>query len=383
VVGVDRSQLLIVPSATLNAEAAHAYSRQMADAARVGQLNTDAALTARIRDIAGRLIAQANVYRPEASAWDWQVNVIGSRSANAFCMPGGKIAIYTGLATKLDLSDAEIAAVVGHEMAHALREHSRERISQQLLSSAVVQALANTRSRYAPVHAAAAQIGSLLLVQLPYSREMELEADVMGLELMARAGYDPRAASNVWVKMQRYSGSGGVEFLSTHPDHENRVAALEAALPKVAALSSVTAVASRSEGSQTTATAARPEVQQIAVASAPASSPRREAPSSPPVPGVSALQEPAPAPRFSWRPVTIVMPSISVSMAAVEVDTSPGRRGQSSFEIERMGRARNCSIEAQAWLVSQEPGLEHYTYQCSVNETWNLRCEFRQCTVLN
>jgi predicted Zn-dependent protease len=225
-VGVTRPQLMIVPSAAVAARAAEGYARMSVEASQAGRLNTDAALTARVRGVAQQLIAVAGSFRPDAAGWPWEINVIQSAELNAFCMPGGKIAVHSGLGERLQLIDAEIAAVMGHEISHALREHSREKTSQQTLSQAVVTAIANTGSRNAGAHGALAALGSKLFLQLPFSPEMELEADVMGLELMARAGFDPAEAKNVWVKMQQASTSRSVELFNIHPNNERRIAVL-------------------------------------------------------------------------------------------------------------------------------------------------------------
>lgn len=223
----------MVPAARISAQAAEGYAKLSTAASEANKLNSDAAMTSRVRDIAARLISHVGVYRPDARDWNWQVNVFESEQINAFCMPGGKIGVFSGLITKLELSDTEIAAVVGHEIAHALREHTREKVSQQTLSNAVVQGIANSGSRNAGAASALTSAGALLFLHLPFSRDMELEADVMGLELMARGSYDPRLASAVWEKMQRRGGSGGPAFFRTHPTNENRIAAIEAAVPKV------------------------------------------------------------------------------------------------------------------------------------------------------
>ena len=231
-VGIQRQQLLMVPAATVNAEAAKGFNQLSAAASSKGKLNNDPVITRRVRDIGFRLIKEVPVFRPDAAQWAWEINVFDSEEVNAFCAPGGKIGVYTGIVRKLDLSDDELAAVMGHEIAHALREHSREQVSQQALSGAVVQGIAaSSKSTSA---GALAAVGAQFFLHLPFSRDMELEADVMGLELMARAGYDPRAAPNVWRKMQRLSGGKeSVQFFSTHPNSSNRIAALEAAVPKV------------------------------------------------------------------------------------------------------------------------------------------------------
>ncbi len=231
-VGIQRQQLLMVPAATVNAEAAKGFNQLSSAASSKGKLNNDPAITQRVRDIGFRLIKEVPVFRPDAEKWAWEINVFDSEEVNAFCAPGGKIGVYTGIVRKLELSDDELAAVMGHEIAHALREHSREQVSQQALSGAVVQGIAASSNSNAA--GALAAVGAQFFLHLPFSRDMELEADVMGLELMARAGYDPRAAPNVWRKMQRLSGGQEpVQFFSTHPNSANRIAALEAAVPKV------------------------------------------------------------------------------------------------------------------------------------------------------
>jgi predicted Zn-dependent protease len=233
-VGIQRQQLLMVPAATVNAEAAKGFNQLSAAAGSKGQLNSDPVTTKRVRDIGFRLIKEVPVFRPDAAQWAWEINVFDSDEVNAFCAPGGKIGVYTGIIRKLDLSDDELAAVMGHEIAHALREHSREQVSQQTLSGAVVQGIAASGSSNAGAASALAAVGAQFFLHLPFSRDMELEADVMGLELMARAGYDPRRAPEVWRKMQRLAGGKEpVQFFSTHPNSSNRIAALEANVPKV------------------------------------------------------------------------------------------------------------------------------------------------------
>ena len=232
-VGIGRQQLLLVPSAQLNQQAALAYSKMSSAARSAGKLNNDSAMARRVRTIGQRLIAQVGVYRPDAAAWNWEINVFDSSDVNAFCAPGGKIGVFSGLIEKLDLTDAQLAAVMGHEIAHALREHSREKASQETLSNVVVQGIAASGARNAGAAGMLTGVGAQFLLHLPFSRQMELEADVMGLELMARAGYDPRAAPDVWRKMQKLSRGGQIEFLSTHPNDDTRISRLEEAIPKV------------------------------------------------------------------------------------------------------------------------------------------------------
>ncbi|WP_321277416.1 M48 family metallopeptidase [Thiomicrorhabdus indica] len=222
-VGIERKQLLLVSEQEMMQGGAQAYAGVLNEAKQNKQLNTDPVLTKRVRAIADRLIPQTAIFRPDAPKWNWEVNVLKSDELNAWCMPGGKIAFYTGIIEKLQLTDAEIAAIMGHEMAHALREHSRERASNQMVQNlglVALGALAGVEEKYLGAAALAMQV----TLTLPNSRTHEIEADRMGVELAARAGYDPYAAVTLWEKMQKQSGGGQpMEFLSTHPAHENRI----------------------------------------------------------------------------------------------------------------------------------------------------------------
>ena len=225
-VGVDRSQSMLVSSREVNQSAEKQYVQVTGQARQKGVLNRDPAQTERVRAIANRLIPQTVVFRPDAAGWRWEVNVIASNELNAWCMPGGKIAVYSGLIDKLKLSDDEIAAIMGHEIAHALREHARERISQQMATSTVI----GIGAAVLGVGSAGADLGNLVAqvtFTLPNSRTHEIEADRIGVELAARAGYDPRAAVSVWQKMAKASDGGPPQFLSTHPSPENRIKDLE------------------------------------------------------------------------------------------------------------------------------------------------------------
>ncbi len=225
-VGVDREQRMIVSSQQVDAAAREQYAAVLKTSAEKGRLNPDGAEAARVRRIAQRLIPHTAVFRDDAPRWQWEVNVIESDDVNAWCMPGGKIAVYTGLIDKLKLTDEELAAVIGHEIGHALREHARERMSRQMVTQAgaAVGAVALeifTGVRINPEMAGA--FGQAMFV-LPNSRENEQESDRIGVELAARAGYDPRAALSLWEKMSQVTGgSGRAEWLSTHPAHETRI----------------------------------------------------------------------------------------------------------------------------------------------------------------
>ncbi|GAB2893536.1 MULTISPECIES: M48 family metallopeptidase [Microvirgula] len=231
-VGVTRKQTMLVSEQEVNQASAQAYQQQMAAARGQGVLNSNAALTRRVRAISKRLIAQTPYFRPDAAQWRWEVNVVQSPEMNAYAMAGGKIAVYSGLAQKLSLTDDELAAVIGHEIAHALREHSREKASQaqmQQLGVGLLGIIGGLNSNQLGLANSAAD----LAFGLPYSRNMESEADTVGLELMARAGYDPRAAVSVWKKMQMAGQSGGPGFLSTHPNAGQRIESISAQLPNV------------------------------------------------------------------------------------------------------------------------------------------------------
>lgn len=232
--GVQRSQLLLLPSSTVDKMSAQSYTQTLQEAQKKSTLNADKPLLNRVSSISHRLIAQVGVFRPDAAKWKWEVNVEKNDQLNAYCMPGGKIMVFSGLADKLNATDDELAAVIGHEIAHALREHGRERMSQAYVEQFGLQALAAFVGGTAGSMAAqSAGMGSKLLFSLPNGREQEREADRMGLELAARAGYNPEAAVSLWKKMMAANKEAPPEFLSTHPSSENRIKDLEALTPRV------------------------------------------------------------------------------------------------------------------------------------------------------
>ncbi|TAH48845.1 MAG: M48 family peptidase [Betaproteobacteria bacterium] len=220
-VGVDRAQMMMVSAQEVEQASRQQYQQMVAEAHGKNALDRDAAQVRRVRDIVARLTAQVGAFRPDAMRWPWEVHVFSSNELNAWCMAGGKMAIYTGLIGRLNLSDDEIAAVMGHEIAHALREHAREKVSKSMATGigvSVAGALLGVGSVGQDLMGAVAKVS----FELPNSREYEMEADRMGVELAARAGYDPRAAVTLWNKMASASNGGPPQWLSTHPSHATR-----------------------------------------------------------------------------------------------------------------------------------------------------------------
>ena len=232
VVGVDRNQRMMVSAEEFNKAAEQAYAQTLAEAQKKNAVDRDPAQVQRIKTIVGRLTPQTSVFRQDAPGWKWETHVLTTDEINAWCMPGGKIAVYTGLLDKLKPSDDELAAVIGHEMAHALREHSREQASRQMgeqLALGVVGAFAN-------VPDLATQLAPMVFdvtVNLPHSRTDESEADRIGVELAARAGYDPRAAIAMWQRMEKLGGAQPPKLLATHPPTADRIKELQAVSQKL------------------------------------------------------------------------------------------------------------------------------------------------------
>lgn len=231
-----RSQLMLVSEQSAIAQSDSAYSSLIAGLDQSGKLSTDEKLIDRVKDITNRLISQAVKYRPETKDWKWSVGVIDDpKTLNAFCMAGGKMAIYTGLINKINLTDDEIAQVMGHEISHALASHSAEKMSMRIATGvavAVATSAANQKNR--KITHDVSSLAALTLVTLPNSREAENEADRIGIELAAKAGYDPHAAVTLWEKMMKESGqTSNFDFLSTHPASPKRVEALSATEDKL------------------------------------------------------------------------------------------------------------------------------------------------------
>lgn len=241
-VGVQRKQYAFLSAKQVDGMAAQSYVSTLKEAEKKKALNPNPQQTERVRTIANRLIAQTGTFRPDALNWKWEINVQDSKDINAYCMPGGKIMVYTGLIEKLNATDDELAAVMGHEIAHALREHGRERMSEAyaeqvgLLGLAVLLGTNESTKKNAGAYVQAASIATAVALTLPHSREHEREGDRIGLELSARAGYDPAAAITLWQKMAKQGGQKPPEFLSTHPADESRIADMQRLLPVVTPL---------------------------------------------------------------------------------------------------------------------------------------------------
>ena len=231
-VGANRKQLILIDSSAMNQSAAQSYAAILTAAKNQGKLNPDPAQNRRVAMIAARLIAQTPTFRPDALRWQWQAAVLKSDELNAWCMPGGKIAVYTGIIERLRLTDGELAAIIGHEIAHALREHSAEQASSDALKNIGLQAITHVAG-LDNLSSAALGVAAKYTLSMPFSRSHEKEADHIGAELMARAGYDPNEAINVWIKMSSASSSQMPEILSTHPSNQSRIKDLQETAKKL------------------------------------------------------------------------------------------------------------------------------------------------------
>lgn len=227
----------LVPAADLEKSATQHYSEMMKDAASKNALApNEHPQVQRLRRIAKDLIPHSLEWNPRAKEWRWEVNLIGSTQINAFCMPGGKIAFYTGILTQLQLTDDEVAMVMGHEIAHALREHARERMGKASATNGVATvggALASIFLGVSPQITDMVASQGANLLNLKFSRDDETEADLVGMEIAARAGYDPRAGVTLWQKMSAANKNAPQQWLSTHPSGTTRINEIESNLPKV------------------------------------------------------------------------------------------------------------------------------------------------------
>jgi predicted Zn-dependent protease len=227
----------LVPAGEVENSAQVQYGQMMKQANEKEALaGDDHPQVIRLRAIANKIIPFSYEWNPRARDWKWEVNLLGSTQINAFCMPGGKIAFYSGILTKLELTDDEVAMVMGHEIAHALREHARERMGKSMATNGLSRLggalIAGFLGIDARVTDAVAQQGAQLL-SLKFSREDESEADLVGMELAARAGYNPRAGVSLWQKMSAANKGAPPQWLSTHPSGNTRIKDIEANLPKV------------------------------------------------------------------------------------------------------------------------------------------------------
>lgn len=217
-----RSQLMLVSENQAIDASRSAYVEMLAPARKEGRVDADPAMARRVQGITEKLVAQAIRYRPETADWDWEIVVIEAPdTVNAFAMAGGKMAIYSGIVEQLELSDAELAQIIGHEIAHALSAHTAEKMSVALASNLALTGFALTGDR-SELALTGAALGAVLGVQLPHSRAMESEADEVGIELAARAGYNPDAAASLWRKMAGQDNGRPPAFLSTHPAPASR-----------------------------------------------------------------------------------------------------------------------------------------------------------------
>ena len=228
-----RRQLMLVSEQQAISASREAYLQTMAPLKKEGKLNSDPRTNARVERITSRLVAQAVAMRPDSDKWEWSVGVIDEpETVNAWCMAGGRMAIYTGLLAKIDPSDDELAQVMGHEIAHALANHTAEKMSVAMATQMGIM-VAGVASDRPAVAMSAAAVAATLAIQLPNSRTAETEADRIGIELAARAGYDPYASVSLWEKMAKVGGSRSPEFMSTHPDPDNRMKRLNALAPEM------------------------------------------------------------------------------------------------------------------------------------------------------
>ncbi|MEO7400473.1 MAG: M48 family metallopeptidase [Polaromonas sp.] len=226
----------LVPADEIESAATQEYSKLLADARAKGLLAPPGSpQLQRLQRIGMRLIPFAAQWNDRSRQWRWELNLITSKELNAFCMPGGKVAVYTGIIEQLKLTDDELAMIMGHEMAHALREHARARIAKSQ-GTGTLLSLGAQLLGLGQLGDVAASIGTQLLT-LRFSREDESDADLVGLELAARGGFNPQAAVSLWQKMaQAGAGAGGPSFLSTHPSGPDRIQQLQANVPKVQGL---------------------------------------------------------------------------------------------------------------------------------------------------
>jgi len=235
-----RSQLILVSEKAVMNKSSSLYSSMIDAYDKDNKISDNTDVNERVLKITNRLVDKAVLYKPDSQKWNWQVNVIESEEINAFCMAGGKMAVYTGLLEKVNPTDDELAQVMGHEIAHALANHTAEKMSVDILTkiavatATVAVATASSgsqqqRNNNVNVAQNAAILAGAAFVTLPNSRGAETEADKLGIEIAAQAGFDPAASITLWEKMIEATGDKSKgDFLSTHPSSPNRIEALQA-----------------------------------------------------------------------------------------------------------------------------------------------------------
>jgi predicted Zn-dependent protease len=234
-----RKQLMLVSEDSAIASSKEAYAAMLQPLAKEGKIDSDPATGTRVREITGRLIAQAIKYRPETESWEWSVTVIDDpKTVNAWCMAGGKMAIYTGLIQQIKPTDDELAQVMGHEISHALAKHTAEKMSRAMAMQVGLGVVAITASdsKYSGLALTGLSAAAVVALELPNSRSAEAEADRIGIEIAAKAGYDPHAAVTLWEKMGKAGGGDGssrFDFLSTHPAPVKRMETLAGLVPQM------------------------------------------------------------------------------------------------------------------------------------------------------
>jgi predicted Zn-dependent protease len=235
-----RSQLMIVSESAAINKSSSLYDSMINAFDKKNKVSNDTALNQRVQTITNRLVERAILYKPDSQKWKWQVNVIESEEVNAFCMAGGKMAVYTGLLDKIQPTDDELAQVMAHEISHALANHTAEKMSVDLLSKIAIGAVTvavavadqsthqNQRQQNTRTTQDLAIVAGAAFVTLPNSRGAETEADKLGIELAAQAGYNPQSAISLWEKMMAETGNKSKgDFMSTHPSPSNRIEAFQ------------------------------------------------------------------------------------------------------------------------------------------------------------
>ena len=228
-----RSQLMLISPDSAIVQSKQAYLSTVGELDQQNKLVDDPVMSDRVARITGQLVTIAKQRYPESSDWEWSVAIIDDpKTVNAWCMAGGRMAVYTGLFDQLKLTDAEFAQIMGHEISHALANHTAERMSRAMATNLGIIAAGVASDRPAATMAGAAMAAKVAL-ELPNSRTAEAEADRIGIELASRAGYDPEAAVTLWQKMGSLSDDLPPEFLSTHPSPGNRQEALSNMVPEM------------------------------------------------------------------------------------------------------------------------------------------------------